>query len=91
VKGRILVQNLADRRFLAADRSWIADCFAARVFDHTSIALIEALKRRGEPLQVVWCFRHPLRSLYFSVHRGDTDRVALCQNCPCLEEPIRGS
>jgi len=81
---RIVLQDLASRRYLSADGTWVSSCLEAMTFEHTCMAVLEGVKHRETRCQIVWCFEPPSTSLYLSVFGEDLSRVRACENCPCL-------
>lgn len=86
--GRIILQELATHRYLAADDSWSESCRQAKVFEHTYQALLKGLSFHTQPMQVVWCFRNPAANMYIAVHPSDSDRIRACISCPLTGSPM---
>lgn len=80
MRGRILLQDLQNHRFLTSDGGWSQNCKKAQNFDHTYRALFVGLARRDRRTQVVWCFEDRAKNLYLPVRAGDP--VYRCLNCP---------
>ena len=82
MRGRILLQDMVSRCYLAMDNSWVASCQSAKSFDHTWTALFQGLQYRDKRLQVVWCFRNPASSFYAAVRLSDNGVIGRCGWCP---------
>lgn len=82
MRGKVLLQDLVSRCYLAIDNSWVESCQSAKVFDHTWAALFQGLKYRDKRLQVVWCFRNPASSFYAPVSVGGDGLMGQCGRCP---------
>lgn len=80
MRGRILLQDLQNHRFLTSDGGWRQNCQNAKSFEHTYQALFVGLSRTDRRTQVVWCFGDQAKNLYLAVRPGDP--VYRCPNCP---------
>jgi hypothetical protein len=85
MKGRIILQDLFNRSFLSTDGTWVSSCDQPRVFEHTYIALLEALKYPDKRTQILWCFENPTQNIYLLVRPDASSRILQCETCPVAE------
>ena len=83
--GRIILQDLGNRLYLGSDGAWANSCQAAKLFEHTYLALLEGLNHAGKHLQVVRCFQNPGANMYMPVHPVEELNLVCCEKCPFFD------